>query len=100
MDSISKGLKRYYKSVEYQKRIQLHNQHKTNSILKILQTEPLSTLELTKKYNQSTNKDITLRRMRQLLYELLEQKLVDTKIVNTSGKKGRYRVWSLRQKNN
>jgi hypothetical protein len=51
-----------------------------------------STMDLCKKYCEKNDKNITLRRMSQLLFKLLAKNLVQTQIKNT-GNKGRFRQW-------
>lgn len=97
-ENISSGLKRYYSSIEYKNLRKIKDENTIKNVLKLLSEEQQTTLQILNKYNQVHNKDVTLRRMRQLLYLVLKQRLVETKIVNTS-KKGRSRVWSLKQKN-
>lgn len=93
---ISEGLKRYYRSIDFKKRKQETLNVRMKNTLEVLTETPQSTVEIAKKYSVKIGKDITLRRMSQIMYEMLGKQLVNTKF--RENQQGRSRVWSLRQK--
>lgn len=96
---ISEGIKRYYGSLEWKKRKQENSKESFKKLDKLFQENRWhSTMELCQKFNKQNQKEITLRRMSQLLFTLLGQKLLDTEIKNM-GNKGRFRQWKKRTAN-
>jgi len=90
---ISEGIRRYYGSLEWKKRKEERQKTTFDKILGILDTENFkSTREICNEYNKQSQKEITLRRMSQLLFQLLAKKRLCTEIKN-NGNKGRFRVW-------
>jgi hypothetical protein len=94
-ENITNGLKRYYSSIEWKKRRLEQYTKRNKRLLKIISNEWQPTKEICKKYNEQCDKQYTLRRIEQLLNDLLCDYLVDTKIVNT-GRLGRTREWKLK----
>ena len=96
---ISDSLQRYYTSIKWAKKKELLSQEKIKRLTSLFVDDSwYTTADLVKSYNQTQAKPVTPRRMNQLLYELLNKQLVNTKMKHT-GIRGRFRIWNLKQKN-